>query len=318
MSKLYFDNDLEFISVFKQLTRGESNRAAFDEKIVEFGQRLKDSEHPEKLVFWQTGREVNEEDDLSGMYVLLALHFDSVSKETHVISFDKNPFESESIDLDLFREQISLRVLPMGYKDIISDIKGMKPKWLSGEFQKTYKPLDDGTRCEKKKELNKYLQLAVEWVAKDRGIVPEQIGDEHRIKPGGEPTSIRIAKVIRKSSPMTSSTVAKLADTTAGTVRNSAAWNNRQKLWQTGKEVRKGSKDKDGTMEAHGTEADRPQAEHYDIYYMIQECKSSEERKEYPTTKQIAEKLTNTNSPVSEERAKELLKEAKSFFPDIS
>ena len=130
------------------------------------------------------------------------------------------------------------------------------------------------------------------------------------------PTKIRIAEVIRKSPPMSSSMVAKLADTTAATVRNSAAWKNRSALWNSAGRVRRGSKDKNGGMEANGTKADTPQAVHYDIYGMIQDYKSGK-TKIYPTPKQIAERLTTDDDIVSEGQAKQLLKQTKAHFPDL-
>ena len=70
-------------------------------------------------------------------------------------------------------------------------------------------------------------------------------------------------------------------------------------------------------MEVYGTEGDRPQSDHYTIYEMIQECELSEKRIDL-TPKQIAEKLTTNDNPVSEARAKERLKQTKSFFSGLA
>ena len=51
-------------------------------------------------------------------------------------------------------------------------------------------------------------------------------------------------------------------------------------------------------------------------YEMIQDYRSGK-ASEYPTAKQIAEKLTTDEDTVSEEDAKQILKETKRFFPDL-
>lgn len=202
MNKSYFDNDLEFISVFKQLTQGKSNRSVFEKKILAFAHRWKDSEHPEKLFFWeahservvfkefcfrdigmaQVGRKVTK-DDLPGMYVLLALHYDFVSKEADFLPFDINLLASDPIDLELFRSKgMALHLLPSQYEDMVRDIQDANPRGLGGMYQRHKLPLDSKTRGERRKEMNKYLQLAVEWVCKDRGII--LIEDGQTIKAG--------------------------------------------------------------------------------------------------------------------------------------
>jgi len=136
---------------------------------------------------------------------------------------------------------------------------------------------------------------------------------EQKITPVREPTSIRIAKAVRKFQYVTSEVIAKAANTTAGTVRNNPAWKKRKEIWGERNKPRKGSKDEIGTMRAYGTQADTPQAEHYDIYQMFQDYKSGKTAKP-PTLTQIANMLSTDDDIVSVERAKELLKEAQKLL----
>jgi hypothetical protein len=128
-----------------------------------------------------------------------------------------------------------------------------------------------------------------------------------------EPVAVRIAKVIRRSNPMSSGDVAKLAGTTGGTVRNSAAWKKRKNLWNVANGPPKGHEepreDENGNADTQTVAVvDSPQAEHYDVYEMIQEYKSGK-RKKPPTPEEVARKLSTDDEPVSRQRGKELLNE---------
>jgi hypothetical protein len=141
-----------------------------------------------------------------------------------------------------------------------------------------------------------------------------------------ESLEIRVARVITKypDKDMLSSEVAKLANVEGknadGIVRGTKAWGNRKELRRTA--AHKGKKtvsNSSGGYSSTGEQSDvevsvnEPQAEHQDINDMIQQFQLGN-RKTYPTVKDIAEKLSTPDDPVSEKRAEELLKETKSLF----
>ena len=117
--------------------------------------------------------------------------------------------------------------------------------------------------------------------------------------------NVRVANIIIRYQNAKSPEIAKLVDSTEGSVRTTPAWTMRKQLRDRYDTV-KGWKNAEGNMDADATYEIKP--EHYDIYGMFQKYKSGE-NPDYPNIERIAEKLK-----VKPEIAKTLLKEAKSML----
>ena len=119
------------------------------------------------------------------------------------------------------------------------------------------------------------------------------------------PLNIRVANVLIKHQRADSAEIAKMVDSTPGSVRTTDAWKMREEL-QNKYDIKTGWKDAEGNMDTNGTYDIKP--EHYDIYGMFQDYKSGKSS-DYPNNKRISERLV-----VTLEIAKTLLREAKSIF----
>jgi len=136
------------------------------------------------------------------------------------------------------------------------------------------------------------------------------------VKDQKEPSEIRVARVIREHPYLKSKDIAKLAGidgkNPSGTVRGTTAWKNRKDFWNE-KVANKGKKTVSDTKSDIEVIVDAPKPEHQDINGMIQGFQLGN-RKQYPTPEEIAEKLSTPEDPISELRAKELLKETEHIF----
>jgi len=166
-------------------------------------------------------------------------------------------------------------------------------------------------------EAHQLLDPSLQGKASQEAIREEWI-EKLQSKPKGS-LNIRVAQVVTKYPDLNSTVVAKIVNSTSGAVRATKAWRMRGQFRRDGK-VPSGSKDREtGAVEAVAPA--EPKAEHLIILEMIQECECEAKNPndiKYPAPTAIAQKLSTKDDEVSEERAKELLRETLQFFPLIA
>jgi hypothetical protein len=119
------------------------------------------------------------------------------------------------------------------------------------------------------------------------------------------PLNVRVANSVIRHQKANSVEIAKMVDSTEGSVRTTESWKMRKRLRQR-YDTEKGWKNSEGKMDAISSKEILP--EHYDIYEMFQKYKSGTNR-EYPSIDCIAKKLEVTHA-----EANKLLKEAQSML----
>lgn len=152
--------------------------------------------------------------------------------------------------------------------------------------------------------IEKFLEMAaVAW--KNVILLKQDLNNKNGIfKKSPKNLNIRVADIIIKQPQLTSEQIAKLTDTTAGSVRTTAAWKHRKQL-QRRYSAKNGYKTDEGDIEVF---SDDVKAEHFDIYEIFQEYKSKKGGG-YPSISFIAQKLG-----ISEKQARELLRQARSLL----
>ncbi len=119
------------------------------------------------------------------------------------------------------------------------------------------------------------------------------------------PLNIRVANVLIKYPNATSGEIAKIVESTNGSVRTTSAWVNRRQLREScGAPA--GWKDSAGNCDA--ADSAEIKAEYWDIYEMFQQYKSGD-GSEYPSVQLVAERLD-----IDPTEAKRLLCETRSIF----
>ncbi len=117
--------------------------------------------------------------------------------------------------------------------------------------------------------------------------------------------NIRVANIIIKHPNANSEEIARIIESTSGSVRTTPAWKKRKQLRES-YDLKKGWKDSEGNMDAFSNQ--EITEEHWDIYNMFQQYKS-EKNIEYPSISLIAQKLNLT-----EARASDLLKQSQAML----
>lgn len=148
------------------------------------------------------------------------------------------------------------------------------------------------------------MERLQEWeIVIEKALPKGRTVEQH--KKTAKPLNVRVANAVIKHQNANSDEIAKMVESTPGSVRTTPAWKMRKQLRQR-YDTKKGWKDKDGNYDAF--DASQIAAEHYDVYQMFQDYKSGK-NPDYPSIERIADKLE-----VKEARAKELLKQAQSML----
>ncbi len=148
--------------------------------------------------------------------------------------------------------------------------------------------------------------MAFEKVIDAKKLLPHQEIETKQItKDSARTLNVKVANSLIKHPKANSEEIAKMVESTAGSVRTVPAWKMRKQLRER-YISKQGWKDSDGNMDAISSQEIR--AEHLDIYGMFQKYKS-EKNVEYPTIQLIAQRLNVTDT-----QAKELLREAQKLL----
>lgn len=148
------------------------------------------------------------------------------------------------------------------------------------------------------------LKRLQQWEINKKKLLP----DIEKNDSPKESLNTRVANEIIKHVNAKSPDVARLVDSTAGSVRTTVAWKMRKQLRER-YDSKKGWKDSKGNMDAFDSQS--VTEEHWDVLSIFQDY-SQGKTKDFPTPDFIATKL---NIPTNE--ASKLIKEAESIFGSL-